>query len=268
MRPSAVSGLLIFAIAASACTVKEDRTFCPAWCVLYSDGHVAEGCSGDLTCNVATDEENSVEFGQKDYSSFTSRGDLVLEIPRNENVYLDVFCGVDEMARTGPVLAIPMGFCCDSIYSGHGRVFIAGEEGEAGLPLNKDFATVTLKVKGEVEGEYPFCFRIRGKVDGFELPGGRPHRGEFDYRPPEEAGPVFRARIPRQLDDSLELEISHKDDGSVLTVQSLGAMLMKAGYDWTVQDLKDIEIGIDLSESAFTIEIADWEVSETLKIIL
>ena len=103
MRPSAVSGLLIFAIAAAACTVKEDRTFCPAWCVLYSDGHVAEGCSGDLTCNVATDEENSVEFGQKDYSSFTSRGDLVLEIPRNENVYLDVFCGVDEMARTGPV---------------------------------------------------------------------------------------------------------------------------------------------------------------------
>ena len=30
-------------ILAAACSVKEDRTFCPAWCVVYSDGYVADG---------------------------------------------------------------------------------------------------------------------------------------------------------------------------------------------------------------------------------
>ena len=268
MKQFALSGFIAAALSLVACTVKEDRNFCPAWCVLYSDGHVAEGCSGDITCNVATDEEDSFEFGQKDYSSFANRGELVLEIPRHENVYLDVFCGVDEMSRNASSLAIPMGMCCDRIYSGHGTVFIAGEEGEAGLPLNKDFANLTLSVQGAVDEDYPFVFRIIGKVDGFELPGGRPHMGGFDYTPVEEPGPVYHARIPRQADDSLELEITHKDDGSLLTVQSLGAMLRKAGYDWTDPDLKDIEIGIDLSEARFTIEIADWEVSETLKIIM
>ena len=134
---------LLFAILAlAACSVKEDRGFCPAWCVVYSDGYVAEGCKGNLTCNVATDLQSSLDFGSREFSCFEHRGDLVLEVPRNEQVYVDVFCGVDEMSLNGAVLAIPMGCCSDNVYSGHGRVFIHGEEGEAGLPLHKDFAEI------------------------------------------------------------------------------------------------------------------------------
>ena len=265
MKPQ---GLLVLALLAAACTVKENRSFCPAWCVVYSDGKVAEGCKGNLTCNVATQQQGSFEFGEKDFGSFTHKGDLVLEVPRNEEVYVDVFCGIDMMEPIGSVLTIPRGCCCDGIYSGHGRIFISGEEGEAGLPLNKDFALITMKVNGLVEGEYPFGFRLLGNIDGYELPGGRPHKGGFDYLPPREAGNIFRARVPRQLDDSLELIIYHSEDGSLVTRQTLGEIIKGMGYDWAAADLKDINSGVDVSEAKFTIEIAAWDIVETITVII
>ena len=155
------SGMIALA-ALSACSVKEDRAFCPAWCVVYSDGYVAEGCSGNVTCNVATPWEDIYEYDRSEFSRFYTKGDLVLEVPRNEKLYLDVFCGVDEMDLNGSVLTIPMGFCCDCIYSGHGSIIIRGEEGAAGLPLNKDFALLEMKVAGEIPDEPLFDFRILG----------------------------------------------------------------------------------------------------------
>ena len=265
MRPL---GLLVLALLAAACTVKEDRTFCPAWCVVYSDGYVAEGCNGNLTCSIATGEDRSYEFGRQDYDSFTHKGDLVMEVPRNEEVYVDVFCGLDGMELIGSVLKIPMGYGCDNIYSGHGKVFISGEEGEAGLPLNKDYAVIAMKVNGLLDGEYPFGFRIKGNVDGYELPGGNPHRGEFDFTPKVEKGNIFRAKVPRQLDDSLVMEIFHLDDGAIVTSQELGKIIRDMGYDWTARDLRDIGIGVDVSEASFNIVIEAWDVSETVTIIL
>lgn len=261
--------LLAAMILAAACSVKEDRAFCPAWCVVYSDGYVADGCRGELTCNVATDAKSSFEYGKQDFMRFARRGDLVLEVPRGEQVYVDVFCGVKGMERNGSVLTIPMGFCCDSIYAGHGSVFISGEEGETSLPLNKDFAVISMKVKGDIPSEdYPFTFRIIGEVDGYVLPGGAPHAGRFDYRPVEVEDNIYNVTVPRQKDDSLVLEVYHKDDGSLLTRQPLGEIIRKKGYDWTVPDLPDIGIGIDMSEAGFLVEVEAWKLSETVTIIL
>lgn len=259
--------IYVAAIIVSACTVKENRSYCPAWCVVYSDGHVAEGCNGNLTCNISTAEDRSFRFGLEDYNSFTHKGDLVLEVPRNEEVYVDVLCGVDDMGMIGSVLKIPMGYCCDRIYSGHGRIFISGEEGEAALPLNKDYALIMVKVDGDVEGEIPVGFRIRGNVDGYELPGGKPHRGEFDYMPKAEKDNVFRARVPRQIDDSLVLEIFHTEDGSLVATRNLGQIIREMGYDWNARDLGDIGIGVELSRAAFDIVIKAWEVSEITTVI-
>ena len=181
--------------------------------------------------------------------------------------YAAVFCGLEGMELIGSVLKIPMGCACDNVYSGHGQVFIQGEEGETGLPLNKDYTQITMKVNGIVDGYYPFGFRIRGNVDGYELPGGRPHRGEFDYIPKVESGNIFRAKVPRQIDDSLVLEIFHLDDGSLVTIQNLGKIIRDMGYDWNARDLKDIGIGVDVSEASFRVVIEAWEISETVTVV-
>ena len=260
--------ICVLALIAVSCTVKENRFFCPAWCIVYSDGYIAQGCGGPLTCNIAIEENSNYQFGRKEFTDFTTKGDLVLEVPRNEEIYVDVFCGQDGMELIESVLKIPMGCCCDSIYAGHGQVFISGEEGETGLPLNKDFASIIVEVKGVVESENPFRLRIRGNVDGYELPGGKPHKGEFDYMPESENGTVFCARVPRQLDDSLMMDIIHKDDGSLVTSQELGKIIKRMGYDWSSRDLRDISIGVEVSKAVFSIEIEAWDESETITLII
>ena len=261
----AISSAFVAAFAA-ACTVKENRSFCPAWCVIYSNGHVADGCNGELMCSVETEEQGSVEYGNREFSRFTQRGDLVLEVPRNEQVYVDVFCGVRNMEKNGSVLAIPMGFCCDSIYAGHSQVFISGEEGETGLPLNKDYALIEIRVTAGEPVESPFYFRVIGNVDGYELPGGAPHRGEFDYTLAEGRGSVFRALLPRQMDDSLLLDIYNKDDSSLVSRQKLGEILREKGYEWNVPDLPDIGLEIDIYKANFSVSIQEWGISETIRI--
>lgn len=259
--------LIVLAISA-ACSVKEDRAFCPAWCVVYSDGYVAAGCKGNVTCNVATPLQSSYEYDHREFSSFSTKGDLVLEVPRNEQLYVDVFCGVDEMDLNGAVLAIPMGMCCDRIYSGHGSVIIHGEEGETGLPLNKDYALLQMTLAGDIPDGPLFDFRLLGNVDGYCLPGGMPHRGEFDYSPVEEPGHRYTAILPRQLDDSLTLDIMDSKDGSLVTRQQLGRTIHELGYDWTVPDLRDIIIEIRLSGANFRIEVTAWDKTETINVIL
>ena len=260
--------LLLLTLCAAACSVKENRTSCQAWCVLYSNGHVAEGCEGDLTCNVATEGESSVERGRMAYESFVQKGDLVLEVPRNEQVYVDVFCGVSQMSLMESVLAIPRGCQCDKIYSGHSTVFIRGEEGEAGLPLNKDYSQISLSVRGDLPGEYPFLFRVLGNVDGFELPGGKPHKGEFDCMPVADTNNVFHVCVPRQRDDSLVLELIHKTDGSPVIRLDFGEMLKEAGFDWSEADLRDINVVVDVAEAAFTVKVDTWDVSDIETVIL
>jgi hypothetical protein len=79
---------------------------------------------------------------------------------------------------------------------------------------------------------------------------------------------IYNVTVPRQKDDSLVLEVYHKDDGSLLTRQPLGEIIRKKGYDWTVPDLPDIGIGIDMSEAGFLVEVEAWKLSETVTIIL
>ena len=64
------------------------------------------------------------------------------------------------------------------------------------------------------------------------------------------------------------LEIYHKEDGSLVTRQKLGSMMAQLGYDWTAPDLKDIGLGVDLSEASFTIEVEEWDIIETIKITM
>lgn len=259
--------LMILAMMAGACTVKEDRTYCPAWCIVYSDGYVAEGCSGDLTCSVSSDMRGSLDFGTKSFSSFTERGNLVFEVPRNENVFLDLFCGVNTMSLSESALRIPMGCGCDGIYSGHGSVLIPGESGEAGLPLHKDFAALRMTLDVNMPERCELYLRILGNVDGYALPGGLPHKGEFDYRPPGD-GKLFHARVPRQYDDSLVLEICRQDDDSTVVQYALGQAMSILGYDWNLPDLEDLDIVITLNELDFDIGITPWEESGTINIIL
>lgn len=259
--------LLLALTLLAACTVKENRSACPAWCVVASDGHVADNYHGRLLCNIATVARRDYGRSRADFDSFFNRGELLFEVPRNETVYVDVFNGVNGMSLRDSVLLISPGHCCDSIYSGHSSVFVVEDEVETMLPLNKDFATMLLKINGLGENGSCIC-QIRGNVDGYCIPGGRPHTGAFIYKVVMEDGVSCPVRLPRQTDDSLILEIMSPEDGRTLASQPLGKAIAQLGYDWSAQDLRDFAIGVDMKEVRLTITIEAWDGSRTININL
>lgn len=249
-----------------SCSVKEDRRMCPARLVLYSDGHVAEGCGNDFRCSLTSGNDGSRWLDSFGMKAFAIKGDLVYEVPRDESVQLDIYGGIRQMRKSGDILLITPGNSCDSIYSGHAVAYVPGEEGEASTPLNKDFATLTMYLSGM--GNSQFSFRINGNVDGFLIPGGVPHAGKFECIPDLAGDGVLVCRIPRQLDDSLLLELLNADDGTTATAVALGKTIAEIGYDWLEPDLKDIVIGVDVVRTTFSISVEGWETTETIKIDL
>ena len=261
-------GKLLFALLlVSACSVKENRSMCPAWCVVASDGHVADNYHGRLLCNIATDRRRDYGRSREDFFNFEHKGNMLFEVPRYETVYVDVFNGINGMSLRDSVLLIAPGHCCDSIYSGHSAVFVEEDEVETMLPLNKNFATMLLKVNGLGADASCLC-RVRGNVDGYCVPGGRPHSGPFEYMGVLEDGVSYPVRLPRQTDDALTLEIIRAEDGSVAASQPLGRAIMQLGYDWGAVDLRDFAIGLDIREAKFTITIEAWDGSRTININL
>lgn len=257
--------VLLWMTAAVSCSVKEDRRGCPAWCVVASDGYVADNYQGRLLCSIATDIRSNYGRSREEFADFKNKGDLVFEVPRDENVYVDVFSGVGGMLFGDKVLAISPGECCDSVYAGHSSVFVTGDEVQTELPLNKEFATMLLMING-LESSF-FSFRIIGNVDGYCIPGGRPHIGRFEYCAPAVEGASCQVRLPRQVDDSLLLEILG-DDGHAVSSIPLGRAIAEQGYDWNAADLRDFAIGVDMRELKFTITIEAWDGSRTITIIL
>jgi hypothetical protein len=259
--------LIFAAMLLAGCSVKENREDCPAWCVVASDGYVADNYHGRLLCNLATSVRTDYGRSREDFERFERRGDLLFEVPRRETVWIDVFSGVRGMSLKDTALLISRGHCCDSVYSGHSSVFVENDEVETMLPLNKDFATMLLKISG-LDNRVAYFFRLTGNVDGYCIPGGRPHSGEFVYSEKIEEGVSHSVRLPRQKDDSLLLEIICEEDGSVATSQPLGKAIAALGYDWTSADLRDFGIGIDIREAKFSIMIEAWDGSRTININL
>lgn len=235
---------------------------------LCSDGYVAEGCSGMLWCSFSTLQRSA--FGRDDFEldSFENRGELVYEIPRAETVFVDVFGGIDAMERHANALLIPECGSCDSLFTGHAWTVISGDEGELAMPLHKDFATLSLVLKGVDASELPFRFVVKGSVDGYCIPGGEPHKGRFECEPVFDGTDTFSLRLPRQPDADLMLELTDLEHGATVIEYRLGRLIAETGFDWSAPDLGDIRLFLTMTELTFTISIEGWDKTENINVNL
>ncbi len=256
----------------TACSVREDRGGCPAWITVCSDGYVADGYEGELQFNLSTELRSIFNRAEYPLSEFEHKGSLVFEVPRAEKVFVDIFGGVSRMRNRSAGLLIARGDCCDSIYAGHADAFIDGDEGMAAIPLNKSFANLRIHVinnTDDMERLSDFKFVIHGDVDGYCIPGGAPHKGIFEYTPDVgEDSEYLSARLPRQLNSSLTMDVLISSDGSMLTDIPLGELIANMDYDWSEPDLEDIRLEIKLEPTAFTLTIEGWGKTETIYIDL
>ena len=154
--------------------------------------------------------------------------------------------------------------------------FAAGFEENYTAPVEfvKDHANVTIKFLRfdqfeSSDGQFPFHIVIKGNTCGIDGRTGLPVRGPFKYEPAEEYGGTFNFILPRQADNTLEMELWAKpgiyEREGLVDSFSLSALFQQLGnVNWEAKNLPDIYLEIDYIESVYNITVMDWEKQEEL----
>ena len=247
--------LLTMLLLLCACSVKEDRGLCP--CELHVAGSEPLRTDGGVLVSVIQDGAVVKQgmLGKEDFDG----GKCVLTVPRKPSV-VTVFSGITDMSTAdGKRLDILSGYECDELYSCSAFAELDGDEAECIVTPHKNFARLDLTVIGLPEIA---LMHIGGKVHGYDLLDLAPCEGTFGCGPREGGSRVhWFLRLPRQVDDSLDLEVLV--GGDEVRRVPLGAIIAAGGYRYDDEDLLDITVTVDLSKSEAIVHLSDWEDGES-----
>lgn len=288
----------------SSCSIKEDRDRCPCWMTvdlsdvaesrwkspevqssidyhsvtksLKSRSNVAENILLRLRGN---SDEDEVDYSYQVTESV--RVDVVAleyEVPRGavgvsvigmpDRVGHDVIAGYD-----GDEIRIPVGEQMDSLY-GYFRMFYTRCESVlCDVELHKEFCTVSFTL-GEDGYSSPYRIEVWGNVAGVSAWDLMPVLGEFRYAPMQKNG-VYQVRVPRQVDNSLELvmleipdQVGYDGERVVVDRLPLGEYIARSGYDWTAEDLDDVNVALDLEMQQVMITVSGWDGVVVMDIVI
>lgn len=234
-------------ISCVGCSVKENREVCP--CQLYLDFSEVDTVSvKSIDLFVREDDEivlNDVvvkeEFSE-DYLAYVPRTGLQ-------------FCAWSGRGDAlSDALNIPLGEDCPPVYIHSSIIEASGESVTETLVMRKNFCRMTLNVSIEIQSHISLA--VVGKVDGYTNDGS-PSSGDFMVRLQSDDSDIFHVSLPRQLDDSLVLEVDTGD--KVVKKFPIGQYIAESGYDWTAPDLEDIVIDLDFAVTHLSMVIQGWE---------
>ena len=281
-----IAAIIIF----SSCSLKEDRNGCPCW-MSVDLSHVDPGQIGHDGSVVLRLRDNSDEDAvnyeyQATESVSTKVGTLEYEVPRGAVGVSAVAFGGGITGQTGNdgksdgyEIRIPVGEQMDSLYGFFKCFHTRRESVRCDVKLHKEFCNVSFTL---VDEDYapPYTIEVRGNVVGVSVWDLMPVQGIFRYTPKQENG-VYNVRIPRQIDNSLELVLlgdmiadqagndgkqvvrdgkeTEHDSDSVVERFPLGEYIARSGYDWTAEDLADVNIALDLEMQQVMITVSGWD---------
>lgn len=244
--------LLSFLLAAlPSCSVKEDRSGCPCSLTLEVTGLpvrpvdlVVEGRDYRYALDVAADTV------------------LTLPVPKPD-VLVSAVAGAVRSADGS--VRIPEGWDCPPVWLFARVVGTSAEETTLRVMPHKAFCRLEMTFSGPPGYGLPFSVEIRGGVDGY-LRDGTPSEGPFSCRLVPSADGGCSVRLPRQVDDSLLMQVVFSD--RVVRTFALGGYIAASGYDWTAPDLEDLPLLVDISLTAVTLRTARWSETVPLEILI
>ena len=286
----------------SSCSIKEDRNGCPCWMTVdLSD--VAESCwkspevqsniehqdvtkSPESRSNVAENvllrlrgnsDEDAVEYEyQMTEAVRADAGTLEYEVPRGSvGVSAVAFSrrGTGRAGNDGDEIRIPVGEQMDSLYGFFKMYHTRCESVLCDVDLHKEFCTVSFTL-GEEGYSSPYDIEVWGNVAGVSAWDLMPVLGEFRYAPMQENG-VYQVRVPRQVDNSLELvmleipdQVGYDGERVVVDRLPLGEYIARSGYDWTAEDLADVNVALDLEMQQVMITVSGWDGVVVMDIVI
>lgn len=274
----------------SSCSIKEDRDGCPCWMTvdlsdvaesrwkslevqssidyqsvtksLKSRSNVAENILLRLRGN---SDEDAVEYEyQMTEAVRADAGTLEYEVPR----------GSVGVSAVNPVrLTIPVGEQMDSLYGFFKMYHTRCESVLCDVELHKEFCTVSFTL-GDEGYSSPYDIEVWGNVAGVSAWDLMPVKGDFRYAPVQKNG-VYQVRVPRQEDNSLELvmvempdQVGHDGERAVVDRLPLGEYIARSGYDWTAEDLADVNVALDLEMQQVMITVSGWDGVVVMDIVI
>ena len=253
-----------------------------------SDVAESRGKSPESRLNVAENvllrlrgnsDEDEVDYSYQVTESVRVDAEVLeYEVPRG-SVGVSVIKMPDRVGHDGIVgydgdeIRIPVGEQMDSLY-GYFRMFYTRCESVlCDVELHKEFCTVSFTL-GEDGYTSPYDIEVWGNVAGVSAWDLMPVQGEFRYAPMQKNG-VYQVRVPRQVDNSLELvmleipdQVGHDGERVVVDRLSLGEYIARSGYDWTAEDLADVNVPLDLEMQQVMITVSGWDGVVVMDIVI
>ena len=240
-----ICGIILFL----SCSIKEDRSGCPCRLVLdfskvdtsvvTSVDMLVTASDGFVFRNTILDEELSSPY--------------TVSVPRGE-VNLSVFSGAEGYVGADGTLSIPEGDLCPRVNMYNSTISADSELVRDTVVLHKNHSVMTIFI--ESDDDFPFLISVAGSVDGYD-PYGYPSEGAFRYSPLKGDDGAYVVSVPRQVDNSLRLEVN--DGMDVLKVFALGEYLHASGFDWKSSDLEDVTVSLDYSLTRLSLIVEGWD---------
>ena len=234
-------------LAASSCSVKENRAECPCRLNIVMDGVSRKPVSVEAWADKKLFSE-----------TFSGRKISSTHVVSRGTVDVTAICGLDSCRMEGTVLHIPYGKQMDAAFTYHNSLSTDCESVTDTVVLFKSYANIHVHFKNAAEGGNGFSLSCVSSTDAYDILSGLPLEGAFRYVPYSEDGIDYQVRVPRQRDDSLQLVLESISDDSDPVVFKLGEYLSAGGFDWTARELNDIYVEIDCVSIGMNVYVEDW----------
>ena len=238
-----------------SCFVKEDRDECPCWMTVEMPDRVGHDGSVVLRLHGNYDD-GAMDYAYKVSESIKADvGILEYEVPRGS-----IGVSVVNSAR----LVVPVGEQMDSLYGFFKPYHTRCESVKCDVELHKEFCTVSFTLVDE-HYESPYDIEVRGNVSGVSPWDLVPVSGAFKYAPVAEEG-VYRLRVPRQVDASLEMVMLSNQE--IVNRLPLGEYIIRSGYDWAAKDLSDMSVALDLEKQQVMVTVSGWDEIVVMDVVI
>lgn len=239
------------------CSVKEDRIECPCRLLLdFSEVDPSVVKSADYHLSAS---DGFIFTGSLESAFFND--EVVIDVPRTL-IKVVSWCGAGIYASEEG-LTIPYGEDCPPVYMHVSDVEASGESVSEVVVMRKNHCRMRINVIGEDHELVNLI--LHGNVNGYGS-DGQPSKGRFAYKSAPDANGEISAVLPRQVDNTLALEV---DDGTGLSKSfAIGEYIASSGYDWSVPDLHDIIIDIDFAITHVSLTINGWDKEYKYEIVI
>ena len=256
--------LLVAAVIVSAplsCSVKEDRTECPVYVTVLTDRFVQKGLSDGI---ISFGAAQPIRRETVSFLSYVREG-FEQACPR-DFARVSVLTGVDHAMLREGTLETPYGSQADLVWA-YGETFSAyADEYLVDAVPHKQYCLVRFLFDGSrfAPADYPWRFRLKAECSGMDIYTLAPLPGPYSALVGPNALGEWYGVLPRQLSNNMLLEVFVPEaegsaEGRTEYVIDLGKAFEAQGYDWTLEDLKDIEVQVGFIEADLTVTVHEWE---------